>query len=258
MNEKDNQIIAFGYTRVSTSIQVEGGISLTTQANKISEYCKYKGYTLVHVYEDAGISGGTANRPSLIELMKVIKKGQFLICAELSRLSRNTADSMKIFTELKEKGAFLVSLNPDIDFSTPIGEMMYNVLMAIYQLERKQIGERVSTNMKTLKEQGKLRGRPPFGWKFVSKDLPFEKNEAQQEVIQIIIALHNDKYSLRQICAHLNENGYNKTLNREGQLFYAETIRIILAQNGITSHKNVKKIDDVYMDGHIKLSKMNQ
>lgn len=235
--------IAFGYIRVSTTMQSDDGISLVTQKNKITEHCNYKKLSLVHIYEDAGISGaGTKDRAGLKELLKIIKKGNYLIVADLSRLSRNCSDAINIFSELKEKGAFLVSLNPDIDFSTSIGEMMFGVLMAIYQLERDQISERVTANLKTLSEQGKLRGRPKYGYRFVSKDLPFEEVPEQQEVIKIIVELCTENYSMRQIANILNRDGHNKTLRngKNGQLFYAETVKSILANHGYTISSKLK------------------
>jgi len=228
-----DQPSAYGYIRVSTSMQAEEGISLVTQSNRIAEYCKFRGYNLVKIYEDAGLSGGNANRPGLTEVLSILKKGDYLVVAELSRLSRNSSDAVKLHTQFREKGIKLVSLNPDIDFSTAVGEMMYNVLVAIYQLERRQTAERVSVNMKTLSAQGKLRPRPPFGWKFVSKEFPFEEVEEQQEIIDYIFILRGDGLSLHQICAYLNAEGYNKVLGggKHTQQFYPQTVKNIIQQN---------------------------
>lgn len=228
------QKIAFGYIRVSTVIQSEEGVSLVTQKNKITDYCQSKNYILIHTYEDAGISGGTRDRPGLVDLLKIIKKGNFLIVSDLSRLSRSSKDAIMIYDELKEKGAFLVCLNPDIDLSTSIGEMIFGMLMSVYQLERAQISERVSINMKTLSEQGKLRGRPRYGYKFISKESDFEEVPEQQAVIKIIVNLYNEKMSCRHIAAILNHEGHNKTLRNghNGQLFYAETVKSILVHQG--------------------------
>ena len=41
--------------------------------------------------------------------------------------------------------------------------------------------------MQRLVREGKLRGRAPFGYKFVGKNLDFESVLEQQEVINIII-----------------------------------------------------------------------
>ncbi len=240
--EKPKPIIAYGYIRVSTTMQAEEGVSLDTQTNKIEEYCKFKGYALVHVYEDAGLSGGNANRPALITLLDVIKKDNFLIVADLSRLSRNNSDAVRIHDKLRERGCKLVSLNPDIDFSTPTGEMMYNVLMSMYQLERRQIAERVAANMQTLKKQGKLRSKPTYGWKFVGKDKAFEEVPDQQEVIKIIIQLYEDGVSMRSIADYLNREGHNATLRTEGGIWYGEQVKSVLRVQGFTFKNREKKV----------------
>lgn len=240
--EKQKPTIAYGYIRVSTTMQAEEGVSLDTQTNKIEEYCKFKGYVLVHVYSDAGLSGGNANRPALITLLDVIKKDNYLIVADLSRLSRNNSDAVRIHDKLREKGCKLVSLNPDIDFSTPTGEMMYNVLMSMYQLERRQIAERVSANMQMLKKQGKLRSRPTYGWIFVGKDKAFEEVPDQQEVIKIIIQLYEDGVSMRSIAEYLNREGHNKTLRTEGGIWYGEQVKSVLRVQGFQFKNREKKV----------------
>lgn len=250
---KEKQRKAVGYIRVSTTMQSEDGISLDTQTKRIKEFCLTRNIRLKKVFSDAGISGGHTNRPSLQEMLEGLKEGYFIICAELSRLSRSTNDALNILQKIKEKGCFLISLSPDIDFSTPIGEMMYTILMAFHQLERKQIAERVSLNMKNLSKQNKLRSKPPFGFKFNSKDQSFEKDKEQQKIIKLIIKLYEeDGIRLSQISKYLNENSHNKCLSNNkktkyDQIFYPETIKRILEDNGYIE-TNRKTIDQRFMD----------
>lgn len=225
---------AYGYIRVSTMMQAEDGISLETQTNKIKRHCKYKNYKLKRVFVDGGISGGTSNRPALQEMLSLVKKDEYIICADLSRLSRNSKDAINIITDLQSKGSYLVSLEPDIDFSTATGEAFSTILFAFYQLERKQISARVKSNMQTLCEQGILRPKPPFGLKFISKDLPFETDEDQAKVIPYILQLYDEGVSLSKISIMLNEEGYAIVLKnyQEGQQFYPQTVKNILADQG--------------------------
>ena len=247
----ETQKIAVGYIRVSTSIQSEEGISLSTQTNKINEYCKYKGMTIRQFYEDAGISGGTSNRPALQDMLTNLRKGEYIICADLSRLSRNSNDAINILKSIKDKGGFLVSLNPDIDFSTSIGELMYTILFAFYQLERKQISERVSANLNTLSRTHQLRSKAPFGWKFVGKDKPFEVDEDQVGVLEYILELHDKGFNLNQISIKLNEEGYAVVLKNHalGQVFDPQKIKNILIDHGrLPNTLNRKPLDKKYFD----------
>ena len=53
---------AIGYIRCSTSSQAEDGVSLDNQRDRIENYCRYKGFELAGIIEDAGISGGKNRR----------------------------------------------------------------------------------------------------------------------------------------------------------------------------------------------------
>ena len=52
----ENKKICGIYKRVSTLDQKREGFSLLEQEEKLREFCKFKGYEIYTVYEDAGIS----------------------------------------------------------------------------------------------------------------------------------------------------------------------------------------------------------
>lgn len=230
------QPVARGYCRVSTAYQSEDGVSLDTQKKRIADHCLYKGLDLIKIYEDSGISGKDMNRPSLRQLLSEVCPDEYVIVTDLSRLSRNTRDALSMFEHLKDKGVKFVCLNPDIDFSTPIGEMMFTVLMAVHRLERQNISAHVSANMRQLSREGKLRGRAPFGYRFVGKDRDFEPEPEQQKVIEKIKELYFQGTKYAQIARKLNEDGDNaclannkKTVNPDKTyLFYPQTVKRIL------------------------------
>ena len=61
------------YTRVSTHMQAEKGISLDAQKNELIEYCNKNNYDY-DIFEDAGISGkNIAKRKELEEMGKQLK-----------------------------------------------------------------------------------------------------------------------------------------------------------------------------------------
>lgn len=239
---------AYGYIRVSTAIQKEDGISLDTQTKRINDYCAYRGFEVKNIYSDAGKSGGTMERQALKDVLNALEKGNYLVVAELSRLSRNTKDALNILELVKNKGAYLISLSPDIDFSSSIGEMMFTILLAFHQLERRQISERVSVNMKNLSSQNQLRGKPPFGYKFISKDADMIKDEEQQKIIKKISNMHLAGYSYNKIASQLNSDGDNKHLDDIGdQIFYAQTVKNILSDNGYIINSNRKPLDKRFL-----------
>ena len=67
---------AIGYIRVSTQDQVDEGVSLDAQRDKIAAWCTLHDYELVDVHQDAGITGSTmSKRPGLQEALDAVGKG---------------------------------------------------------------------------------------------------------------------------------------------------------------------------------------
>lgn len=234
-----NKNIAKGYIRVSTNMQKEEGVSLETQSTRIQEYCTYKKLELVKIYQDAGISGkNMTDRPGIQEVISEIQKGDRIIITELSRLGRNTMDIIVFNELLQAKGAVLICLSPDIDFSTPLGELVMTVLASFNQYERKMIGVNVSINMKRLAKEGKLRGKSPFGFKFVGKDKDLEEVPEQQEVVNKIISWYSQGTNPNKIAKQLNDEGYGPTLSLNKKTpsadpkFYPATVVKILQNYG--------------------------
>ena len=242
--------VAKGYVRVSTNMQKEDGVSLETQTTRIQEYCTYKKLDLIKTYQDAGLSGkNMKDRPALQELKSDIQVGDCIVFCDLSRLGRNVVDVILFNEFVREKGAKLICLSPDIDFSTPLGEMLMTVLSGFNQYERKMISQNISTNMQRLTEEGKLRNKCPFGYKFVGKDKDFEPVPEQQQVISIILNLHNTGTNPNRIAAILNTGGYGQTLNinkkkiSQNPQFYHKTVQRILADQGVIECQNRKPVE---------------
>ena len=62
------------YIRVSTLDQAREGFSLPEQEEKLREFCKFKGYQIYKVYEDAGISAKNDKRPAYQKMIQDVKK----------------------------------------------------------------------------------------------------------------------------------------------------------------------------------------
>jgi site-specific DNA recombinase len=256
--QNENKKIAKGYIRVSTIMQKEEGVSLETQSSRIQEYCTYKKLDLIKVYQDAGISGkNMTDRPGIQEVIAELQKGENIIFTELSRLGRNTMDVITFNGLVQEKGANLICLSPDIDFSTPLGELVMTVLASFNQYERKMIAKNISINMQRLVADGKLRGKSPFGYKFVGKDKDLEPVEEQQEVIEFVLMWYGQSWNLTKIANELNNAGYGPTLNLNkakvtnlNPKFYAETVRRILADYGQIDRLQGKPIEQKIVSHH--------
>ena len=157
---------AVGYVRVSTQGQVDEGVSLDAQQQKIAQWCALNGYALAHVFTDAGVSGKRSdNRPGLHAALTACGRGDALVVYSLSRLSRSIRDTLDLSDRLHRLGADLVSLSEKIDTTTASGKMVFRLLAVLNEFERDLIIERTVAALRFKKSQGEKTGGPvPFGF----------------------------------------------------------------------------------------------
>lgn len=154
---------AVGYVRVSTAEQAQFGAGLDAQREHIEAECARRGWTLVAIYEDAGISGkALKGRPGLTAALDAIEKGEAgtLIVSKLDRLSRSLIDFATLLQAAHKSGWNLVALDLGIDLLTPAGEFLANVMASAAQWERRIIGARTKDALAVKKAQGVRLGRP--------------------------------------------------------------------------------------------------
>lgn len=236
-----------GYTRVSTVMQCQDGVSLDQQKKDIERYCEYNQITLVKLYEDAGYSGSDFDRPAFNSLLSEIQPDELFIVWDLSRYSRITWHAIKTAEDLYKKGVYLVSLKEKIDLSTAMGKCCFTIICCFMDLERRKVAERTSAALQHLSREGKLRSRAVFGWKYVGADKDMELVPEQQLVIKKIVDMYKKEMSLSGIASTLNKEGLNSclTLNKKPgareQIFYPETIKRILMDAGAIKDEKVKR-----------------
>ena len=177
--------IVVAYSRVSSTRQVEEGVSLAAQAAKIANWCKQNGHEPPIFEADEGISGKkTNNRPALQRALdRVCAEKGILVTYSLSRLCRSTRDALDIAERIKKAGANLVSLTESLDTQSPTGEFFFTVMAALAQLERRMIGERTREALAHKRRNGeKTGGDIPYGYRHVEGQLVEDSTE--QTVIQ--------------------------------------------------------------------------
>lgn len=236
---------AFGYARVSTTLVEQEG-SLEVQEARIRKYCEDHHYYLLRVYKDTA-SGKNSDRKEFQEMLEAVQPGFIVVVCDLSRFSRSVFDGNARINELLEKGVGFTDIKESINTTTANGKLLFNVQLSVSEWERMNTAEKVSGAMKSLSAQGKLRGRPPFGWMNAGKDRDFEPVESQQRVLEKIKQLHQQGMTPTRIAALLNQAGDNKTLleNKRTQkgdpLFYPTTIKRILVENGLIQDEKMKR-----------------
>jgi site-specific DNA recombinase len=72
--EGGDSMKAIGYMRVSTEEQVQTGVSLDAQEEKITAYYVAKGWELIQVIRDERFSAKDLNRPRIQEIIEGCKR----------------------------------------------------------------------------------------------------------------------------------------------------------------------------------------
>jgi len=155
---------AIGYTRVSTGQQVESGLGMDAQRATIEAEATHRGWELVELATDAGISGSSLRRrPALRQVLDRLDRGEadVLVVAKLDRLARSVVDLGAILGRAQKRGWALVALDLGVDTSTSTGELVANVMMSVAQWERRRIGERVEDTHAQRRRRGLRAGEPP-------------------------------------------------------------------------------------------------
>jgi DNA invertase Pin-like site-specific DNA recombinase len=82
------------------------------------------------------------------------------VVVRLDRLGRSLRELLDIVEGLKEQSVALVSLEEKIDTSSAAGELVFHVVGAIAQFERRLIAERIRDGIAAARAEGRKPGRP--------------------------------------------------------------------------------------------------
>jgi DNA invertase Pin-like site-specific DNA recombinase len=148
---------------VSTEEQGRSGAGLAAQREAILRECERRGWRLVEVIDDEGYSAKDLRRPGIKIALDELKRGRAdaLVVAKLDRLSRSMVDFSALMAAAQRQGWALVALDCAVDTSTPVGEVVANVLATFAQFERRLIGQRTREALEQKRKQGVRLGRPP-------------------------------------------------------------------------------------------------
>ena len=145
------------YARVSTTKDQ----SCERQILELREIAENHTWKVVGEYVDEGISGAKRNRPELDRMLKdaLLRKFDVVATLELSRLGRSVKNMCEIADLLKQKNINLFVKNQNIDTSTIVGELFFNIINSISQYERDLTVERIKSGLENAKRKGKTLGR---------------------------------------------------------------------------------------------------
>jgi DNA invertase Pin-like site-specific DNA recombinase len=147
------------YLRVSTNDQ-----DTERQERELCEVAANRGYKIVEVYRDHGISGakGRDKRPAFDKLHKDAVRHRFdiVLAWSVDRLGRSLKDLVAFLQHLHALKVELFLFQQSLDTTTPAGKAMFQMLGVFAEFERSMITERVKSGLRAAKANSTKSGRP--------------------------------------------------------------------------------------------------
>ena len=146
----------YGYIRVSSDKQ-----TVENQRFEISNFCEKNSLT-INVWVEETISGMTrVENRKLGKLLKRMKKGDVLICSELSRLGRNLLMIMGVLNECMNRDIQVWTIKDNYRLGSDINSKVLAFAFGLSaEIERNLISQRTKEALARKKAEGVVLGRP--------------------------------------------------------------------------------------------------
>ena len=141
-----------GYCRASSKKQLEG-YGLEAQIEEIKS--KYENAI---IYQEQ-YTGTKTDRPIFNEVLNELKKGDTLVVTKLDRLARNTVEGIQIVEDLFKRGVAVHVLNVGLLENTSMGKFFLTTLLAVAEMERNTILERMNSGKEVAKARAEAEGK---------------------------------------------------------------------------------------------------
>jgi site-specific DNA recombinase len=193
------------YARYSTLGQSEA--SIEDQLRECREFAKRQGFDVIDEFHDAAMSGNESNRPGYQRMLAMAREKRFgvIVAHELSRLSRNEAETHSLREELEWLGVHIVTATDGIDTRQASMGILLSVKSAMARAELKQAADRTHRGLKGRVLAGRSGGGKCYG--YGSKEGVRYVIEEQARNVVWIFERFRDGASSRAIANELNARG---------------------------------------------------
>src|SRR5713226_10611951 len=161
-------VVVAGYVRRSSEMQKDN-YSIDAQKRAIKDGCTLRGLPEPIFYEDDERSARgeqIAKRPNFKRLLDDVEanKGRMVVMVHtLDRWSRNVMVTLQSFRILSQNQTPFISLNENIDYSTPEGMLQLTILAAFAAYFSDMLAKHTSKGKSERVAQGLYNGDIPFG-----------------------------------------------------------------------------------------------
>jgi site-specific DNA recombinase len=156
-----------GATRLSSD--TDASTSIERQREQITLTAQARGDTIIAITEDVDISGTVSPflRPSLGPWLSEparIAQWNCLAFTRIDRVSRNLLDFVTLLKWADEHGKSLISISEGVDFGTPVGRLIGQILAMFAEFEVARMSERRADAAKKLYSRGGWNGGQSLTW----------------------------------------------------------------------------------------------
>ena len=146
------------YVRVSSDQQ-----SIQNQLAELRRAIEFEGWQEVAIFKDEGISGvkGRNERPGLDQMLEDAKKRRFdvVMVWSIDRLGRSLKGLIDTVEHIHKCKVDLYLMRERIDTTTDTGQLLFNIMGALAQFERKTIRRRADAGLARVKDELATKGR---------------------------------------------------------------------------------------------------
>ena len=148
--------MVYGYIRVSTDRQ-----TVENQRFEIKNFCKKESLKVDSWIEETISGTKDVDKRKLGELLTAMKKGDILICSELSRLGRNLLMVMAILNECMKSDIQVWTIKDNYRLGNDINSKVLAFAFGLSaEIERNLISQRTKEALARKKAEGVVLGRP--------------------------------------------------------------------------------------------------
>jgi DNA invertase Pin-like site-specific DNA recombinase len=146
------------YVRVSTDRQ-----TVENQELQLRQVAERRGWEVIEVCSDAGLSGAKdrKQRPGLDQMLSDASRGKFdvVMAWAIDRVGRSLIDLLGTIQHLEACGVDLYLDQQNIDTTTPMGKLIFQITGAFAEFERGMIRQRIHAGLARARKAGKVLGR---------------------------------------------------------------------------------------------------
>jgi len=205
------------YTRVS-SVEQKSGYSLSYQKDRLLEYARQKGFTVVKHYEEDKSGKNFTGRNEFKKLLRFIKSKpksvDELLILRWDRFSRNVSASFAMIEKLKSYNVTVNAIEQPLDLSQPDSLILLSIYLSVPEVENRKNSIRTKNGLYKGMLSGAFMGIAPIGYKNTrniegKSTLAFDEHQAAL-IVEAFKRYAMNAYGAEEVRVYMIKQGLKK------------------------------------------------